>query len=135
MIGKLLKTIFSMPCLSSDSYALGGDPYTLHFFIGQVSDTEVTNKTTIIARLPRYVGSVHTFSSRLNDGESNHCANCARQVEAGALSTAQIPLTMTLLQHAANDSITDINHIAPGAVEPYLKHNLTWKAVSVSSLQ
>jgi hypothetical protein len=45
---------------------------------------------------------------------------------------AQIPLTMTLLQHAADDSIQHFNTINVDAVEAYLKDHLTWKAVSVS---
>jgi hypothetical protein len=86
----------------------------------------------MVASHSQHVGTIYTFSSNFDDDSGGHCTNCARQMEGGALSMAQIPLTMTLLQHAADDSIQHFNTINVDAVEAYLKDHLTWKAVSVS---
>ena len=63
-----------------------------------------------------------------------YCEICKQQADEGALSTGQIPLTIPLLSHAAEESIPGITNVTPDAVEKYLKRWLTWVAVDVSSV-
>ena len=116
------------------SHALQGDPYTIHFFLGKVSDLEIISRTEFIAKDPKYVGRVFTFTARMNDATNQRCGNCAQQAENGALSTAQIPITIPLLKQAIDPDIHGITDIKPDSVERYLIANLGWIATDVSFL-
>ena len=116
------------------SNALEGDPYTIHFFLGKVSDLEINSRTEIIAKHPKHVGSVYTFTARMNDATNERCGNCAQQAENSALSTAQIPVTIPLLKQACDPNDDGINKIDYDAVEHYLLRNLDWRAIDVSFL-
>ena len=70
----------------------------------------------------------------MNNEHSERCGNCAQQAEAGALSTAQIPVTMPLLTQALNPDVGGISHIDSAAVENYLTANLDWRAINVSTI-
>ncbi|KAI9713808.1 MAG: hypothetical protein M1820_000538 [Bogoriella megaspora] len=114
-----------------DRLALGGAPYTLYFFLGDTISTNISTIKTTNEKLPRFVGSVYTFSRRLTGGNQPHCANCARQANEGSLSTAQIVLTDALYYHVAAPG-TGLDRMAPDQVQPYLEQNLQWVAVSAS---
>ncbi|KAK3320228.1 hypothetical protein B0T19DRAFT_479192 [Cercophora scortea] len=126
-----------------DRYALGGDPYTILFFLGAAPDGEATTQAagsvnTLLAQPTwRHVGSVYNFSMPLDPtGEGDvtvqHCANCAKQHNDGVLSTAQIPLTIPLYNAAIDDEVKGISNLSPDEVEPYLASQLSWVAVSMS---
>lgn len=120
-----------MLTVSSHGYC-GGCPYTIHFFIGAITDQEIKNLGAQIVNDPRHAGSIYTFSARLNDEHNRRCASCAKQVAEGAISQAQVPLTRDLLQRALNTSIEDFDNLELDVVKTYLADNLIWKAVSVS---
>ena len=135
MTGKRLTPVVMFShLLTVPSYALGGAPYTIHFFLGDVTDPEVSSSTTSLFDHPRHVGSVYTFSRVYTDGETVRCPNCAHQADYEALSTGQVPLTITLVKHAEDQSNHDINHIDHRSVDRYLTRHLTWKVLSVSFL-
>jgi tyrosinase len=112
------------------SFALDGAQYSLHFFLGNVADEDISTRTSMISAHPRHVGSMYTFSSA---EVTRHCSNCKKQTEEGILSTAQLPLTVHLLNQAADANIPDIHHIDHHSVERYLEKHLTWKAIAVST--
>jgi len=142
-----------------DRYALGGDPYTIHFFIGagaggalEATNTDVVSAAT--AKLQevngsvsafikhpswRHVGSVFNFSTPLNNladdeetaSEVPTCPNCAKQHDEGVLSTAMVPLTIALYHAAADQEIGGLNSLGPDDVASYLANQLSWVAVSV----
>ena len=116
------------------SHALGGDPYTILFHIGEVPEQEITASVTPPTQHACFVGSVYNFSIPLTgtDGE-RVCKNCDEQAAAGSLSTAQIPLTRTIYNHATDTSITALEEMAPDQVEGYLKDHLHWVVVMVST--
>lgn len=110
-----------------DRYALRGNAYSLHFFIGVVpADTKH------LLALPSYVGTVYTFSTRLELEGDGPCENCIKQQKAKVMSRAQVPITATLLDHCKNPDIPEITTMAPSAVEGYLNKHLTWHAVEVN---
>ena len=116
------------------SYALDGEPYTISFFIGEFQKLEISTRSTALIQHPRFIGSVYNFSSPMISADGHRvCENCDQQAAAGALSTAQIPLTRTLYDHAADTSISELDQMSPGAVEKYLEKHLTWVVVSVST--
>jgi tyrosinase len=109
-----------------DRYALGGTPYTIHFFLGVV-DEVIQTFHKLITHHPNHIGSVFTFSSGVELNNNTGCQNCIDQRKAGRLSKAQIPITSVLLKHAGNPAISAISKIIPGQVEDYLTKNLHWK--------
>ena len=116
------------------SYALGGDPYTILFHIGEVPEIEISARTTAPTQHLRFVGSVYNFSTPLigTDGQ-RVCENCDEQAAAGSLSSAQIPLTKTMYDYAADKSILELSHTDPDRVEEYLKEHLHWVVTTVST--
>ena len=117
------------------SYALGGEPYAILFFIGEFPTVDISTRTTAPTRHPHFVGSVYNFSSPLVDADGNRvCENCDQQAAIGTLSTAQIPLTRTLYYHAADANINELDQMNPEAVEAYLEKHLNWVVASVSAL-
>ncbi len=113
-------------------YALGGTPYTIHFFFGGTPEPEVITTTSLLQH-PNHVGMVYTFSSRIAavEGGPARCANCEEQRDDDVLSQASIPLTIPLYNAAVDETIDSIWRLAPEAVEPYLTNQLTWVALAV----
>lgn len=117
-----------------DRYALGGAPYTIHFYFGPpVSSLGAAVSVAELRADRKYIGSVFNFSTPLRVGESGRgsCDNCKKQRDGGALSTASIPLTVSLYQLAIDKEVADINDIHAETVEEYLKKHLHWVTVSV----
>lgn len=114
-----------------DRYALGGSPYNIHFFIGDVTDAEISGDASAFEH-PRHVGSVYTFGRAFSEGDIDRCENCFQKAQARILSTAQVPLTIPLVHHAEDQRNDDIWHIDHHSVERYLTRHLSWKAVSVA---
>lgn len=113
------------------SFAHSGLPYVIHFFIGQVQDHEITGQHA--STHARYVGCVYNFVGGYSEQDSVGCENCKKQKKEGALSRARIPLTMTLLHHAQNRQIPELNSLDVEPVTEYLENHLTWKVVTVRS--
>ncbi|MCJ1463962.1 hypothetical protein MMC07_002572 [Pseudocyphellaria aurata] len=103
-----------------DRYALDGQSYTIHFFLGNIEGGPESYATH-----PNQIGMVYTFSSGTDDAR---CANCKDQKDQGLLSTAQIHLTVPLLKYARDPAERGINNLIPDEVRNYLSANLTWKA-------
>ncbi|KAI1390406.1 uncharacterized protein F4822DRAFT_401841 [Hypoxylon trugodes] len=114
-----------------DRHALGGDPYTIHFYLGDVAGHEPLSPSLH----PHHVGSVSTFSFRAQREGTVHCGSCVQQAEKGVLSTAQVPLTIALHKIASNPSIPGLSEISPNVVETYLRDNLRWRAISSSGIE
>lgn len=111
------------------SYALNGAPYTIHFFFGKVDD-ETINKSPLGAEyLEEHVGSLYNFSAAQNF-DKDTCANCIRQTEEGAMSTALVPLTVPLYSLAASES-DRLDTISDDEATAFLKAALTWKATDI----
>lgn len=119
------------------SYALQGDAYTISFYLGLDSEMGVLPPGGMPSSHPNYIGSVNTFSFRaVGENGTVICNNCTTQQGQGALSTAQIVLTVPLFlittgqcPSAANtDGLRDMQ---PDSVEAYLAEHLQWRAVSV----
>ena len=119
---------------NSCSHALGGEPYTILFHIGEIPEQEISTRKTALTRHPQFVGSVYNFSSPTIGADGQRvCDNCDQQAVAGSISTAQIPLTRTLYYHAADANIGGLDQMSPDQVEPYLEEHLHWVVVSVST--
>ncbi|KAF3015587.1 hypothetical protein E8E14_008401 [Neopestalotiopsis sp. 37M] len=120
-----------------DRSALNGNPYTIHFFLGDVDSSDVAS-TNNYATHPKHVGSVYNFSTPLGPSEPGQppsCENCVQQRDAGMLSLAQIPLTIPLYHEAASPTNDEINHLGTSEVEQYLTSQLNWIAVSTKGEQ
>jgi tyrosinase len=110
-----------------DRYALKGAPYTIQFFLDQVSAEEINDSKFGAEYHPRHVGSVHNFSATTGFDKPT-CPNCAQQTTEGALSTALVPLTLPLYDVATDPSFDGVWKITPEEVEKFLIPALTWKA-------
>ncbi|KAI1169452.1 tyrosinase domain protein [Nemania sp. FL0916] len=71
-----------------DRYALGGRPFLINIFIG-----EVDRKNFYDAGARNFVGSVFNFSAPI---ENTQCRNCIEQQEQGVMSVAQLPATWAI---------------------------------------
>lgn len=86
---------------------------------------------------PNYIGSVNTFSFRaVSEDGTVLCSNCTSNKDEGALSTAQIVLTVPLYlittdQRPGIAATGGLRDLQPDSVEAYLTDNLQWRAVSV----
>jgi hypothetical protein len=120
----------STAVLTLQRHALDGQAYTIHFFLGlPPSPSNVAGQASIL-QFPHHVGLVYTFSGGYGrrDGTAPSCGNCEKQQVAGALARASVPLTIPLYCAAA---AREIPHLGSSVVQPYLKDNLSWIAVSV----
>ncbi|KAK0752740.1 common central domain of tyrosinase-domain-containing protein [Schizothecium vesticola] len=115
-----------------DRYALNGSPYTLHFFLGPPPSSEAVTIAEVRSGGQRkYIGSVFNFSTpvRVTPSGDASCDNCKQQLDDGVLSTATVPLTVSLYQLAIDDAVTDINDIGTdalsGTVIPWEKMSKT----------
>lgn len=119
-----------------DRYALNGDPYSIHFFLG-APPPQTPGKAgsrTALTKHPRHVGSVYNFSTPISSASAGQpiiqCDNCKKQHDDGVLSAAQVPLTIPLHFLAGDERVTDINTMDPRAVGSYLEKELSWVAVT-----
>ncbi|KAM0229071.1 hypothetical protein ACHAPO_010226 [Fusarium lateritium] len=103
-----------------DRYALGGQSYTIKFYLGGPTDEDVTHFEP-----QNFVGSVYTFGGGSRKTRDS-CANCKTQADAGVLSCAQVPLTIQLLHHTI-DCVRDHPITKFDDVEKYLELHLRWK--------
>ncbi|WXC64954.1 hypothetical protein SNK03_010763 [Fusarium graminearum] len=103
-----------------DRYALGGQSYTIKFYLGGPIDEAVTHFEP-----QNFVGSVYTFGGGSRKTRDS-CANCKTQADAGVLSCAQVPLTIQLLHHTI-DCVRDHPITKFDDVEKYLELHLRWK--------
>ncbi|KAI9037234.1 tyrosinase, partial [Aspergillus affinis] len=67
-----------------DRYALGGSPYTINVFLGEVSVGSYGGPGS-----QGFVGSIYNFS-----GSLKNCPKCKKQAEEGVKSIAQVPATI-----------------------------------------
>ncbi|KZT32118.1 hypothetical protein SISSUDRAFT_1067183 [Sistotremastrum suecicum HHB10207 ss-3] len=98
-----------------ERFALGGQPFTVHIYIGQ--DTRV--------------GTAHDFSIPVHTtGGADGCANCRAQKSHHALSTGQVPIIGALIKDVADES-KYLNSLERDSVEEYLKTSLHRKVTKV----
>ena len=115
---------------NSIRYALDGAPYTIHFFFGKIDDTTINNSPLGAEYLPEHIGSIYNFSASMQFDKPT-CANCERQTEEGTLSTALVPLTVSLYRAALSQTF-GVDVITPEEAERFLTAALTWKVTNVS---
>ncbi|KAK4663665.1 hypothetical protein QC763_610400 [Podospora pseudopauciseta] len=152
----IIDVIYDRQVIPLTFYALNGDPYMVHFFLGapvpQPESNGVTAKITF--KSPKHVGMVYNFStpwlgngnnteSAMSDVESDReepepesdqptCGNCVSQQAENILSNAMIPLTIPLYNAAADKDIEGLENIHPDQVRDFLANELTWVAVSTN---
>ncbi|KZT39062.1 Di-copper centre-containing protein [Sistotremastrum suecicum HHB10207 ss-3] len=100
-----------------ERFALGGEPFTVHIYIGKTK-----------------VGQVYNFSSSLRSiNGSIACANCQEQQLSGAISTGQVPITAPLL-HIAKQSPACLSTLERDHVKKFLLEDgsLSWKVTKLS---
>lgn len=114
-----------------DRYALNGAPYTIHFFLDQVTDEDINNSKLGAEYHPYHFGSVHNFSAAMGFDKPT-CPNCAKQTAEGALSTALVPLTVPLYNVAIDPTFDGVSTITPEDAEKFLVPALTWKATDIT---
>ncbi|KAI9690843.1 MAG: hypothetical protein M1822_008462 [Bathelium mastoideum] len=114
-----------------DRYALKGAPYTIHFFLDQVTDSEINDSELGADYHPYHFGSVHNFSAATGFDKPT-CPNCAKQTAEGALSTALVPLTVPLYKVAIDPTFDGVSAITPEQAEEFLIPALTWKATDIT---
>ncbi|KAI9665826.1 MAG: hypothetical protein M1821_003760 [Bathelium mastoideum] len=114
-----------------DRYALKGAPYTIHFFLDQVTDEEINDSELGADYHPYHFGSVHNFSAATGFDKPT-CPNCAKQTAEGALSTALVPLTVPLYKIAIDPTFDGVSAITPEQAEEFLVPALTWKATDIT---
>ncbi|KAJ3941953.1 hypothetical protein N0V92_013830 [Colletotrichum tropicale] len=103
-----------------DRYASGGDSYSIEFFLGGPRAADATNNFHPL----NYIGCVYTFSG----GQLEKCGNCSNQAEKGVMSRGQLPLTVHILQQAA-DEIHLLKTYEEDKVAKYLTEHLKWRFV------
>ncbi len=99
-------------------------------------------KPCLYRQHPNHIESVYTFSSKLEPAADSQaeeveakpkCDNCQKQKASGVLSKGQIHLTSALLKVATDPDKPDLDCLEPEEVNQFLKRNLTWRVVDVSS--
>ncbi|KAI8240174.1 hypothetical protein K4K55_001084 [Colletotrichum sp. SAR 10_96] len=103
-----------------DRYASGGSSYSIEFFLGGPRAVDATNNFHPL----NYIGCVYTFSG----GQRVKCGNCSNQAEKGVMSRGQLPLTVHILQQAA-DEIHSLKTYEQDRVGKYLIEHLKWRFV------
>ncbi|KAI8229146.1 hypothetical protein K4K54_001758 [Colletotrichum sp. SAR 10_86] len=103
-----------------DQYASGGSSYSIEFFLGGPRAVDATNNFHPL----NYIGCVYTFSG----GQRGKCGNCSNQAEKGVMSRGQLPLTVHILQQAA-DEIHSLKTYEQDRVAKYLTEHLKWRFV------
>ncbi|RDL34449.1 Uncharacterized protein BP5553_07577 [Venustampulla echinocandica] len=130
-----------------DRFALGGYPYAIRFFLGEVpvpppsADAPASNQPTPLpfADTPTQVGLVYNFSapSEFRGVDPSGCANCIRQQDNGELSTGQCILTDYLVEHIQKDVVgrgIQLKSLEKDEVVNYLKANLHWRITDQNSV-
>jgi tyrosinase len=134
--------------LPSLRFALGGHPYTISIFIGQVP---LTVPYTFSDPEGSLVGQVYTFSSpadQLGTDRDVGCVNCRSQEASWVLSSGSVALTNPLItrwknalvhtprQRFASDPGVEAHRVLssmhPEDVVPFLKTNLRWRVTSMT---
>ncbi|CAH0055494.1 unnamed protein product [Clonostachys solani] len=105
-----------------DRYALKGASYAIEFYLGGANEVRET-----LVKRENFVGQVYTFGGGGGRTEGS-CANCTKQAGDGTLSCAQVPLTISLLHHALDES-EDHNISDFTEIESYLQLHLSWRYV------
>ncbi|KAK2778713.1 hypothetical protein CKAH01_11639 [Colletotrichum kahawae] len=103
-----------------DRYAGGGSSYSIEFFLGGPRAADATNNFHPL----NYIGCVYTFAG----GQREKCGNCSNQAAKRVKSRGQLPLTVHILQQAA-DEIHLLKTYEDDEVTKYLKEHLKWRFV------
>jgi tyrosinase len=116
-------------------FALGGRPFVVRIFLGDVPDGN--NVSFSFANTPTQVGNVFNFSSPSSVIGSNTsgCNNCKRQEQTHARMTGQVIITDTLVEHIQRQITQQgmqLHSLAREDVVAYLKKNLHWRITDVS---
>lgn len=113
---------------SKSRLALGGVPYTVYLFVGEIE--QGYNRALYAHRA--LVGYIYNFSNPIyGDDTSPGCENCRRKASDETYSTGQIPITQALIARVATQ---DLHSLRKNHVEPYLQKHLHWKIKTVSVL-
>jgi tyrosinase len=109
--------------------ALDGKMFTIHIFLGDVSET-----LPPAPDYPNLVGQVFNFSAAVEINDSGAgCGNCIRQQADKTKTTGRIVLTNSLItrwkhkQDAIDGESGSLASMNPEDVIPYLKDNLDWR--------
>ncbi|KAI8155502.1 hypothetical protein K4K49_007297 [Colletotrichum sp. SAR 10_70] len=103
-----------------DRYAGGGSSYSVEFFLGGPRAADATDNFHPL----NYIGCVYTFSG----DQLGKCGNCSNQAQKGVRSRGQLPLTVHILQQAA-DEIHLLKTYEEDKVTKYLTEHLKWRFV------
>jgi tyrosinase len=114
-------------------FALGGRPYSITLFLGDVPAHSAYDFGEDVTA----VGRVYNFSSTVEGRGTDEtgCENCKKQQEEGALFSGQVILTdylierVMLAEEQRGLTLTSLNR---DEVVEYLKKNLHWRITDVS---
>lgn len=114
-------------------FALGGDPYIVRIFLGDVPD----GPPFYFAETPTEVGFVYNFSGSVTSRGvgADGCENCRAQREEGALLSGQVILTDYLVENITKERTLrglTLQSLSREQVIEYLKKNLHWRISDVS---
>ena len=134
MIGKTFRLDADMP-LNLIRFAIGGYPYHVRFFLGDVSQE---GPTFAFGTTPTQIGHIYNFSGPTNarGATADGCDNCKDQLEEHALTAGQVVLTDYLVENIAKQrqqrGLT-LETLSRQEVIQYLRTNLHWRITDVST--
>ena len=114
-------------------FALGGYPYAIRVFLGDVPQTG----SLLFDQTPTQLGMVYNFSgpTEARGMGPEGCEYCDKQKAEQALSSGQVILTDYLVENIIKQETLrniPLRTLNPDEVIPYLKENLHWRVTDVS---
>ena len=118
---------------SSIRFALGGHPYLIRIFLGDVPE----GPPFYFKDSPTQIGLVYNFSAPVTGRGTGPegCENCKTQQMKGALSSGQVILTDHLVENIAKEKEQrglTLTSLSRDEVVAHLKKNLHWRISDVS---
>ncbi|KAF3921366.1 Tyrosinase [Dactylellina cionopaga] len=120
-----------------ERFALKGEPYVIHFFLGDFDDTSPSGWDKAPARL----GSVYNFSAYSEKDSGYSCENCASQSDSKMMSCAEVSITQAIIAAKLNrrfdpSKMKDLASAARGKKDmeqfkDFLHANLNWRVTQV----
>ncbi|EPS38121.1 hypothetical protein H072_8149 [Dactylellina haptotyla CBS 200.50] len=111
---------------SFERYALKGEAFTIHFFLGNYENDDPESWGTSTARL----GSLYNFVSPVKGGEG-HCENCAVHEADKTRIMGSVSMTQAILQGLQDDSIDTgvATLVARDGIVKFLDNYFSWRVV------
>jgi len=112
-----------------ERFALKGEPFVIHFFLGDFDKSDSKSWESSRARL----GSIFNFVARSERGDGVACENCVQQEEENTVITGSISLTQAIIQGLQDPLLEkDVKTlIAKDGIPNFLNNYFEWRVTLV----